>query len=259
MRYALFLLLLLFAVPALAQTIVPTTVNVSLAPHGNSAQSVGLKFSVPDVIGGCWKVSELAHETAMQDPFYMDVRVQSYTRAQGTCGGANQQASAIVPIEKKLLDEGKIKVLRLSIGPTVDRYNVTYDNGRMSILPQSQQIFKTSQELVHNFERSGKKTGALLAFMIPTAPAGVDTTQAIADFAAMYGLTPAPESATSSLPSVNGGTHIHYYHDARGALSAGVSGDFAQIGSATIPATYDLPDGRGQEFIPAPVYARKVD
>lgn len=255
----LLIALLLMTMPAYAQMIVPTTVDVSLTPHGNGAETVGLKFSVPDVVGGCWNVSELRHETAMQDPFYMDVRIESYTREQGTCGGINQQASAIVPIKKTLLANGKIKVLRLSIGPTVDRYNVTYDNGRMSILPQSQNIFKTARELVHNFERSTKKTGALLAFIIPTAPSGTDTTQAIADFVAMHGLTPAPESATSSLPAMNGGTQIHYYHDARGALSATISGEFAQVGSTSIPAIYDLPDGRGQEFTPAPVYAKKVD
>lgn len=254
----LFAALIFLTTPAFAQ-IVPTTVNVSLAPQGDSTQTVGLKFSVPDVIGGCWDIGELAHETAMQDPFYMDVRIQSYTRKEGACGGVNQQASAIVPIEKKLLADGKIKVLRLSIGPTTDRYNVTYDNGRMSILPQSQTIFKTAQELVYNFDKATKNTGALLALIVPTAPTGVDTTQAISDFASMYGLTPAPESATSSLPAMNGGTAIHYYHDARGALSPGVLGDFSQVGSTTIPATYDLPDGRGQEFIPAPVYAKKVD
>ncbi len=251
--------LLLLTTPALAQTITPTTVNVTLAPHGNSAENIGLKFSVPDVIGGCWSVSDLAHETGMQDPFYMDVRIQSYTREQSACGGANKQPAALVPIERKLLEDGKIKILRLSVGPTVDRYTVTYDNGRMSILPQTQQIFKTPRELVHNFARSGAKTGDLLAFMVPAAPAGVDTAQAIADFAMTYGLTPAPESATSSLPTRNGGTQIYYYYDARGALSSKVSGAFGQIGSTSIPATYDLPDGRGQEYIPAPVYAKKVN
>lgn len=258
MRFLL-IALLFMTTPAFAETIVPTTITVSLAPHGNSAESVGLKFAVPDIIGGCWDVGELEHETGRQEPFYIDVKIDSYTRVPGPCGGANQQPSAIVPLEKKLLEEGKIKVLRLSIGPMVDRYNVTYENGRMSILPQSQQIFKTTRELVHNFERSGKKTGALLGFMIPSAPAGSDTAQAIADFTAMYGLTPAPQSATSSLPSVNGGTQIHYYHDPRGALSAGLSGEFAPVGTATIPATYDLPDGRGQEYIPAPVYAKTVN
>lgn len=251
--------LLCFSTPAFAETIVPTTINVTFAPHGDSTKTIGLKFSAPEVVNGCWDISGLEHETAHQDPFYYDVKIHSYTRQAGPCDNQNKQASALVPIERKMLENGKIKILRLSVGPTVDRYTVTYDNGRVSILPQTQQIFKTPRELVHNFARSGAKTGDLLAFMVPAAPAGVDTAQAIADFAMTYGLTPAPENATSSLPTRNGGTQIYYYYDARGALSPKVSGEFGQIGSTSIPATYDLPDGRGQEYIPAPVYAKKVN
>lgn len=242
-----------------AGRIVPTRVQVSLVPRGNSKETVGLHFSVPDVVNGCWDISPLSFETARQDPYYFDVRIKDYTRKEGKCSANNRMAGATVPIEKKLLDEGKIKILRLTIGNTTDRYNVDYTNNVMRILPSSQVKFTSAAEMVHNFAKSSKKTGALLALIIPIAPAGTDTKQPLADYAQMNGLTPAPENATSSLPHTNGGSQIHYYYDARNVLSARLGSEFSPIGSTTIPVTYDLQDGRGQEFMTAPVYAKEIE
>ena len=239
--------------------ITPREVFVSITPHGNSYETAGLRLAVPDVVSGCWDVSPLTVESGPQEPYYFDIRVKDYTQKEGKCDAKNRRAAAIVPIKKKLLEDGKIKILRLTIGTTTDRYNVTYEDGVMRILPSSQVKFKADRELVHNFARSGKKTGALVALIVPTAPEGSDTTQAIADFAATSGLTPAPERATSSLPQENGGTDIHYYYDSHHVLASRIGAEFSPVGGTTIPVTYDLRDGRGQESVPAPVYAKKID
>ncbi len=239
--------------------IVPDHVEVSLVPQGDSHKTVGMRFSVPDVVNGCWAISPLKYDTAQQDPFYYDIVIHDYTRKEGPCSAGNRMAMATVPLEKKLIEDGKMKILRLSIGTTIDRYNVAYKDGIVTITPESQIKFKAAGDLIYNFERSGEKTGALIGLIIPVAPANTDTTQAIADFAEMNGLTPAPESATSSLPLKNGGSQIHYYYDSRHAMAGRVTSEFAQVGGTTIPMTYDVQDGRGQEFVPAPVYAKKIE
>lgn len=242
-----------------ADYIVPKSVNVSLAPSGNSAKEVGLRFTAPETVNGCWDISPIQYTHGMVAPHYFDVTLTHYTRNQGACSGVNRTASATVPIEKKLLDEGKIKVLRLTIGATTDRYTVDYNKGRLEILPLSQAIFKTAGTLTHNFGRSGTGKNRLIALIVPAAPKGTDTHQAIADFAGMRGLTPAPESATSSLPHTNGGTSVYYYYDSGKQLGDQVGSEFSPVGSTTLPLTYDLPDGRGQDFAGAPVYAKAID
>lgn len=239
--------------------IVPNRVMVTLVTQDNPQEEVGLRFSVPDVMNGCWDISPLRYDTSSQGPFYYDVTIKDYTRKEGACTGKNRAARATVPIAKKLLEEGKIKVLRLSLGDVTDRYNVTYDNGAVEIMPETQRIFKTTIDLSYNFNKSNNKTGALIALIAPTAPAHANTEQALANFAAIYSLTPAPQNATSSLPASNGGSDIHYYYDSKKTLTPRLNGEFAPVGTTGIAQIVDVKDGRDQTLISAPVYAKKVD
>lgn len=239
--------------------IVPREVTVDLVPFGQSGESAGLRFSVPDVVNGCWDISPLHYETSTQGPYYFDVSIKHYTRKEGKCGGGNRMARATVPLEKSLLEQGKIKILRLSIGPVTDRFEAAYENGTLTIKPQSTVKFLTDGILSYNFDRDGKGKGQLVALVVPIAPVHLDTYQAAEDFAMMYALTPAPETATSSLARTNGGSAIHYYYDGMNTLAPRLGPDFAPVGQTAIPMTYDLLDGRAQEYIPAQIYARRID
>lgn len=289
MRY-LFLAVFLFAAPAVAETntydasgtysssaaaqeqehqrksisgeeglIVPSRVDLALTPQGKSSDMVGLRFSVPDVVNGCWRISPLEVKNSMQGPYYFDVEVVGYHRSEGQCSGENRMARAVVPIERSKLEQGKIKILRLSIGPVTDRFEVTYKDGTMTIMPQSAVKFRTDGLLSYNFDRDGKGTGQMIALILPTAPVGMNTTAAADDFARIYGLTPAPESATSSMPRNNGGSTLHYYYDVQKTLAHRVGANFAQMGQTNIPMTLDMQDGRGQQMIAAPVYAKLIE
>ena len=223
----------------------PRTVEVSIVRHDYMEDDqFGLQMAVPDVVSGCFDLTPLEYEAKFIDPYFLDIKVKHYRRLVGENGGAscdakNKMSTGVMVLSRADLARRGTKEIRFSTENGSDTYKIILDGNRLELVPESMVVFRArnlsgalNDRISFQFKGS-----QMVTLQVPMAENTDDVSGEIMQFAAMNGLSPAPDAPASR--------KIFYFMDQNGSMASRIGPDgYGEVGQIVVGRPYDGAGGR---------------
>ncbi len=244
----------------------PDIIELSLVQHSYMEGSqFGILMTVPDVVSGCWDVSQLQYETSFIEPYYMDVKVKDYKRTkidvenvQFDCPVHNKMTTALIPLDARDLQNRGIRQIRFFSGYVADYYNIRHMENGITLIPQSMVIFKANRLSGERKDRMTLLFGknGIVTLHVPMAKKGDHVEQALQNLAYKNALSPSPDMPATVKRD---GSVSMSFTDYTGHVLSQIGEDgYTLLGEIMVARPFDGPQGRALTNVPLQVYVTEA-
>ncbi len=242
--------------------VTPQELHLSIVRHSYmEPEQFGILMKTPETVTGCFDISPIGYEAKFIADLYMDINVSSYTvkpiktqKVEYACNQGYRAATGMILLNAEDLKNRGTRQLRFSNGAARDNYNISFENDKIVLTPDSMLVFKTKDGNL-SYDRNG---GMIIALEVPMANDGDDIAQSVRTIAAKNGLNPVTDM--SLLPkSASQNSNIFYYMDELGRFTDIVNENgYAELGVIPAPRLFIDENGKEQKAVPLKVFVKKI-